>query len=307
MTSGVSLDLKELIGLRGAARGLELGARRRSLSVQAGGYRSAYRGRGLEFDEVRAYQSGDDSRTIDWRVTARRGKPYTKLYCEERERPVLLLVDQSPILRFGTRTQFKSVLGGRLAAVLAWAADRAGDRVGGVVSGGNGHREILPAPRQSGVLPLLNAIVKLQPQAPGAPERGRLDDALLRLLRVARPGSLVMILSDFREAGDMAGRHIRSLAQHNDIIGVFLSDPLEMTPPRAGAYKLGTPVRNLTVDTGDTKAVATWRAAFEAHRTEAVKLFTRSGGHCMDVSTADNPVSALRRGLAARSGAAGGR
>ncbi len=131
MNDGIQLEVQELIRLRAAARGLELGARRRALSAQAGGYLSAYRGRGLEFDEVRAYQDSDDARSIDWRVTARRGTPHTKLFREERERPVLLLPDLHPGMYFGSRRQFKSVLAGRLAALLGWAAVRAGDRVGG--------------------------------------------------------------------------------------------------------------------------------------------------------------------------------
>ncbi|MEJ1402066.1 MAG: DUF58 domain-containing protein, partial [Candidatus Sedimenticola sp. (ex Thyasira tokunagai)] len=105
--SAVHATLDELIRLRGNSRGLVLGAQRRSLSAQSGGYLSVYRGRGLEFDEVRAYQPGDDVRTIDWRVTARRGRTHTKLFREERERPVLLLADFHPGMYFGSRQQFK--------------------------------------------------------------------------------------------------------------------------------------------------------------------------------------------------------
>ena len=120
--------LADLIGLRGAARGLELGARRLALSVQSGGYRSVYRGRGLEFDEVRIYQPGDEVRDIDWRVTARRGRPHTRLYREERERPVLLYADLGPGMLFGSR-HLKSAQAMRAGALLAWAAEQAGDRI----------------------------------------------------------------------------------------------------------------------------------------------------------------------------------
>jgi len=102
MSEGVTTSLQELIRLRAAARGLDLAARRISRSSQGSGYRSSYRGRGLEFDEVRAYASGDDARTIDWKVTARRGKPHTKLFREERERPVFILADLHPGMFFGT-------------------------------------------------------------------------------------------------------------------------------------------------------------------------------------------------------------
>ena len=125
MNEGTTLTLNQLIRLRASARGLELGARRRTLSAQAGGYLSVYHGRGMEFDEVRTYQVGDDARTIDWRVTARRGRPHTKLFREERERPVMLLVDLHPGMYFGSRVQYKSVLAGRLSALMGWAAVRA--------------------------------------------------------------------------------------------------------------------------------------------------------------------------------------
>lgn len=99
---------------------------------QFGGHRSAFRGRGMEFDEVRAYQPGDDIRTIDWRVTARTGRTHTKLFQEERERPVLLLSDARRAMRFGTRDCFKSVLSARVTALLTWVALAGNDRVGGV-------------------------------------------------------------------------------------------------------------------------------------------------------------------------------
>src|SRR6202012_43382 len=108
-------------------------SRRPSRALHAGAHRSAHRGRGLEFQEVRPYVSGDDPRTIDWRVTARRGRPHTKLFREERERPVWLLVDLQPGLFFGTRRQLKSALAVRTAALLAWIASLDDDRVGAVI------------------------------------------------------------------------------------------------------------------------------------------------------------------------------
>ena len=118
-----------------------------------GGYVSPYRGRGMEFEEVRAYQPGDDIRNMDWRVTARTGRPHTKLFREERERPVLFLVDLGPSMAFGTRVAFKSVVAARAAALLAWAARDNGDRIGGIVFAGKRHRELRPAARERGMLP----------------------------------------------------------------------------------------------------------------------------------------------------------
>ena len=126
-------DLAELLALRGSARGLSLHAHRPALARLMGGQRSAQRGRGLEFEEVRPYAPGDDARRIDWRVTARRGKPHTKLFREERERPVWLLLDLNPGLFFGSKRQLKSALLLRAAALLGWVAVEGGDRLGAVV------------------------------------------------------------------------------------------------------------------------------------------------------------------------------
>lgn len=298
MSDGIRLEFNELIRLRAAARGLELGSRRQALSAQAGGYLSAYRGRGLEFDEVRAYQEFDDARSIDWRVTARRGRPHTKLFREERERPVLLLADLHPGMFFGSRRQFKSVLAGRLAALLGWAAIRAGNRVGGLVHGLSGHREVQPAPRERGLLPLLRDLVRLQPLAPGPLVPGRLDPPLARLARLVRPGSLVFILSDFRELGEGADKHLGALAQHNDVIAGFVYDPLESTPPPAARYRLGSGSRRLILDTGRTAVAEYWAKQFQAHRDAVQGQCRRHGVHFMQIATSDRPLQALQFGLA---------
>ena len=275
MNDGTRLKLKELIRLRAAARGLELGARRRTLSAQAGGYLSAYRGRGLEFDEVRVYQASDDARTIDWRVTARRGNLHTKLFREERERPVLLLVDLNAGMFFGSRRQFKSVLAGRIAALLGWAAIRSGDRVGGIVVGPQGHRQYRPAPREGGFMPLLDAMVRLQPNAPAAVVPGRLDRHLARMAQLARPGSLVVILSDFGELGYGAEKHVTALARQNDVIAAFLFDPLEASPPPSNLYRVGVDARRLTLDTGNRLVAQRWLSQFQGRREHVRSMFMR--------------------------------
>ena len=298
MNDGSRLELDELIRLRAAARGLELGARRRVLSAQAGGYLSAYRGRGLEFDEVRAYQPGDDARTIDWRVTARRSRPHTKLFREERERPVLLLLDLHPGMYFGSRRQLKSVLAGRLGALLGWSAVRSGDRIGGLVSSAAGHREVHPAARERGVLPLLRAMVSLQPTAPGPLVPGRLDLSLTRMVRLAHPGSLIVILSDFREFGEGLDKHLGALARHCDVIAGFLYDPLEAAPPPAGRYRLGYGEQRLTLDTGRTTVADSWVRQFQDHREMLRRLCRRHAVHLMEATTCDRPLRSLQFGLA---------
>ncbi len=298
MCEGITTHLQELIRLRAAARGLDLVARRISRSSQGSGYRSGYRGRGLEFDEVRAYASGDDARTIDWKVTARRGKPHTKLFREERERPVFILADLHPGMFFGTRRVFKSVLVAQLAALTAWAAEQASDRVGGVVSSMEGHSELPPQARRTGVLSLLHAIVQHQPVASGEPVVGRLDQAMARLARVTHPGSLVFLFSDFREMGAEFEQHLTALARHSDVQAGFVFDRLEREPPPAGQYSLGVPGRFRLVDTGNMATRQSWHDHFHAHQEKLEKICRRHGVRSMALETRSDPLKSLLRGMA---------
>ncbi len=300
MPAGVTVNLKELVLLLPHSRHLPMAARRNATSVGAGGYHSTFKGRGLEFDEVRLYQSGDDARTIDWRVSARRGKTHTKLFREERERPVFIFVDLHPGMFFGTRKAFKSVVAARLASLAAWAAEHAGDRVGGVVSSATGHAELQPRPRREGVLHLLNAITRLQPREPGAVRPGRMDDALARLTRVAHTGGLVFLFSDFREMGPATEKHLTALARHHEVVASLIYDPLEAHPPRSGRFELGVPDRRQVIDFGRAETVKQWRERFHKHRGLIKEYCRRHQLHFMDVATNADLVLSLRNGLAAR-------
>ncbi|HUN28069.1 MAG TPA: DUF58 domain-containing protein [Steroidobacteraceae bacterium] len=234
-------DLPELLALRATAKGLSLEARRAARSVALGAHHSAQRGRGLEFQEVRQYVAGDDPRTIDWRVTARRGRPHTKVFREERERPVWLLVDLNPGLYFGTRRQLKSAVVVRAAALLAWVAALGGDRVGAVVAGAAEMRILPPRGREAGVLPLLGMLFDLQPRAPAPPAPRALERALQQLLPLARPGSLVLVFSDFAELGASARDAWSALAAHTSCRLYWVCDPLEERGLPDGRFRAGLP------------------------------------------------------------------
>ncbi len=252
-------DLAELVALRGAAQGLSLRGRRAALARLHGGHRSAQRGRGLEFEEVRLYAQGDDARTIDWRVTARRGRPHTKLFREERERPVWLLADLHPGLFFGSRRQLKSALLLRAAALLGWAAVQGGDRLGGVLGDAERPRVYPPRAREAGVLPVLEALVELQPQGPGEGVSG-LCAALEMLRPVVQPGSLVLVLSDFSEAGEGTETALAALAVRNECRLLWITDPLESSALPNGAYRVGVPGRLWWLDGAHSRAA--WQAAW---------------------------------------------
>jgi uncharacterized protein (DUF58 family) len=237
-------ELDELVALRGAAHGLSLHAHRPVLARLQGSHRSAARGRGLEFEEVRLYAPGDDVRTIDWRVTARRGRPHTKLFREERERPVWLLADLHPGLYFGSRRQLKSALLVRAAAMLGWVAALGGDRLGALIAQPDGAPRIFPPRgREAGVLPVLEALVEAQPRAPGAPAPGSLGAALTSLRPLLQPGSLVLVLSDFSSLDGVAESALAGASLHNDIRLLWVTDPLESAGLPDGSFRVGLPGR----------------------------------------------------------------
>lgn len=254
-------DLGELLALRGAARELRLSSRRPAHALRAGNHRSAHRGRGLEFQEVRPYVGGDDPRSIDWRVTARRGRPHTKLFREERERPVWLLADLNSEMFFGTRRQLKSSVVVRAAALLAWSGVLGGDRVGAVVNGTPACRIVPPRAREAGVLPVLAALLEMQPAAASLPASAGLADGLRALAPLLHPGSLVLVLSDFARTDPNLAATWRAVAVHNELDLFWVTDPLESQALPDGRFRIGVPGRSLSVDGRNTRApwLEKWR------------------------------------------------
>ena len=293
--SGIHLSLKEMVALR--QRIFDLTPDMRNLSRGSGQSPrlSAFRGRGMEFDEVRAYQLGDDARNIDWRVTARRGEPYTKLFREERERPVFILADLHAGMYFGSRRVFKSVLAAEVAAMTAWAAETAGDRIGGLIAGNQRHDELPPQGREQGVLRLLHSLELRQPASPGALRRGQLDTLLTRLLHIVHPGSLIVILSDFLQMSDQIASRISALRQHNDLRIGFIADPLEAEPPRCGMLEAGAPGLCKRIDTGDRKSRQQWRELFRRRYETVEAICRRSRSPLVRFDTANDPLPSLRK------------
>jgi len=303
-SSPVSINQAGLIRLSGPARAIALDVLR-VRSLQTGAYVSHFRGRGMEFDESRPYQPGDDPRSIDWRVTARSTTAYTKLFREERERPVLLMVDLRSSMHFATRGCFKSVSASRAAALLAWAAHHRGDRLGGLIFGDTVHREMKPRLGRQAALRYLHQLAEhpdWQHHAHDADRDGAapLTMAMASLRRVARPGSLVVILSDFVGLTRTAQSYLSSVARHNEVLAVFLSDPLERELPPPGRYRLVTDDDELAIDTHGRAVRHDYRSAFESRAHELELFCQRYGVHLMPLSTDDDPVGALQTALGRR-------
>ena len=296
-------DLEELLALRGAAHGLSLHGRKAARSAPLGVHSSALRGRGLEFQEVRPYVAGDDPRNIDWRVTARRGRPHTKLFREERERPVWLLVDLQPGLFFGTRRQLKSALVVRAAALLAWIASLGGDRIGAVIAHGAGETRILPArARQAGVLPLLNALLQSQPKAPGEPAPLALEGALRALLPLVRPGSQILAISDFAGLREEAGSLWTALAAHADLRLFWVTDPLEEEGLPNGRFRAGLPGRLRILE--GARVRERWRQTWRERQARIANLSQHNAAPVVRLDTRELPDQVLRPLLRPRQSAA---
>ncbi|MGD8176533.1 DUF58 domain-containing protein [Marinimicrobium sp. ARAG 43.8] len=228
--TGAHCELTDLLRLRFVARDLQLFARRPARSLLTGGMRTRQRGRGVDFEEVRLYQPGDDVRTIDWRVTARTQVPHTKIFREERERPVFVAVDQRASMFFGSRTCFKSVLATHISATIAWAALNQSDRIGGLVFGDNAQRDIRARRSKHAVLELLHQLHDYNHRLK-SPIASRSPIALETILadarRVAKPGSAVFVVSDFHDFDRACEQQLFELARHTDVTLIHVYDPLE--------------------------------------------------------------------------------
>ena len=298
--SGVEVSVDDLIGLRFRAQRLELGIARRARHSMTGAHGSRFRGRGMEFAESRIYQPGDDVRSIDWRVTARTGRPHTKLFQEERERPVILLVDLGVSMFFGTRTAYKSVLAAETAALIAWAAMHGGDRVGALVAGRSHHLELEPVSGRRGVLRVLRALATLSRQESNDEEQQiKLCDSLLRARHVARPGSLLVVISDFYGLDEEAAGHLSRMRQHNDMLACWIHDRLEIEPPPPGRYGVSDGWQTATLDTVSRRARARYAASFGARFEALCATLGRLAIPLLPIATGDDVAEALRRGASA--------
>lgn len=296
MPTGPYCTLSDLIRLRFGARDLRLSRQKKTFSQLVGPHQTRFRGRGVEFEEVRTYEAGDDVRNIDWRVTARTGKPHTKLFREERERPVLLLVDQSLSMFFGSRNCCKSVLAAHTAALLAWAAFQQNDRVGGFVFGGGLHAETKAKRSVKTVLRLLNIITEFNRSLERRPPSSGIDinSALLELRRIIRPGSNIFVLSDFLGFSEQGEENIFQLARHNDVSAVFICDPLERLLPPAGFYPVTDGSRRTTIFTGDKRARRQYEERFDNKEKMLRRQLAVKGIPLLRLSTEDAPLTYFR-------------
>lgn len=233
MNNGICPDIRELAALRHHARNIQLFNDRKVNSAITGSHLSLARGRGMDFEEVRRYQNGDDIRLIHWPLTARLGKPYTKIYREERERMVYLLIDQSATMHFGTKVCFKNVMAAKVAALLGFAALNHHEHIGGIVF--NDHHAQLIKPKRS-YQTLLNLFAMCTNNQLLRHYPGGLATNLQLLSQNLQSGSTVIIISDFFGVTREIEPCLQLINKKAEIINILVYDPLESRLPESGSY-----------------------------------------------------------------------
>lgn len=296
-SSGTHASLEHLVKLQRYARTLDL-SRRVSTALHNGASTSRFRGRGMDYQESRVYQAGDDVRNMDWRVTARAGKPHVKVFEEERERPVVLLVDYSSSLFFGSVNAFKSVIATEVATLLAWASVNNSDRIGALLIN-SGHKELPPKMGKRAVLQLLRELTYFSDPnkvtlKTSSQTNSHLNEELQRLRRIARPGSMVFLISDFYRIDNETQRHLMRLKQHCDVVAIQIIDPLEESPPPAGRYHVTDGKTEAVLDTRKNKSKQHYQSYFAKHHQHVHDLMNQQRILLLKVSTADDVPATMQ-------------
>ena len=314
---------QSLIRLRANASQLPLD-RGKIHAKQGGAYLSSFKGRGMEFDESRIYQPGDDIRNMDWRVTARTNTPHTKVFCEERERPVLIWLDLNPSMFFATRGSFKSVVASKISALLAWSTCNNNDRLGGLIFSAEKHVECRPRRGKSAALDFIGQSCKHpawqsndrsngQQQAYAQEQNHATDSdytrtrakrdmsaSVIRLRKVTHPGSLIFMVSDFREMNDSAYSNLANIARHNDIVLVHIYDPIETDLPLSGNYKVTDGNTTVQIDAGSRKVRQQYHQRFEQRLNKIQQFCRKNRIFMLSISTAGDSLQQLQQGLGIR-------
>ena len=297
------LLLDELIALRSLARRDLRFPSRFEPALRPGGQRASGQtaARGLEFVDSRPYQRGDDVRSIDWKVTARQGRPHTKVFAVERERPLWLVIDPDASMRFGSVVQFKSTLAARIAAWLAWTGSAGGHSIGAVEAeaGAGGVTMLPPKAGERGVLALLGALCRAGGQ-PAAEGGAGLSDALSALRPRLRFGDRVAVISDFYRLDAPASATrleaaLAALGERGDVLLVRVFDPLEVNPPPAGMYPAWAGDEVAWLDLADPATAIAWRTAFAQRGEHLARLARKHRWPCLSLSTDGDLVAGLAR------------
>ena len=293
-------SLSEMVKLRYGARELTGFPRVQARQMMAGGHRSRFRGRGMDFDEVRIYQPGDDVRTIDWRVTAKTQTPHTKIFREERERPVLVVCDLRGPMFFGSQ-RLKSVVACEISAALAWAGLNANDRVGGLVFGSQQQAEVKSRRSHHAVLQFIHQLQDFSQQLlEPAADQYSLAHILEEARRFALPGTTVFMVSDFHDFSPACERQLFELARHCNLNFCHVFDAIETELPAPALYAVSDGDQQTLLNTGDSTLRAEFEQAFVT-RSQMLKRFSQQlSAGLLPFNTADSAMAVLAQAYGKR-------
>jgi len=295
----LTIQLDELLELRHQAQGLGLISSKRMQTPLSGLYASVFRGQGMEFDEIREYRHGDEIRHIDWRVTARLRKPYLKIYREERERNVILCIDTSAYMQFGTRHTFKSVQAARVAALLGWSAHEHRDRVGGLLFGQTAPRFFRPNRSQRSFWQLLQQLTVVSEPADNS---NALADAISLLNHHIIGHTLLFIVADFSQFSiEILRKTFTLLHQRHEIVLIAIDDPADYHLPAMGLIRFTAPDgKQITINTDNVQGRQTYQHYWLQHRQQLEDLTKRLAIDLLHISTQDDVYQSLLTGLRQR-------
>jgi uncharacterized protein (DUF58 family) len=301
---GVAATLKELVRLRVRPREFSLLPRQPARSLLAGRHASRLRGRGLNFEEIRRYLPGDDVRQIDWKATVRTRKTQSRVYTEERERTVLAIVDQRRSMFFGSVRNMKSVTAAQAAALVAWRVISQQDRLGALVFNDERIDEIRPQRRQSTVMQLLHSLVDqnlaLTQNRDRSANLGMFNEVLRRCHRLVPHDGMIVFISDAAGHDEASVRMLNEISRHNDVLFVFVFDPMEADLPSAGTLVFGDGRRQIDVNTSDRGIAERFRRAFAAERAAGRKFLLQREMPVLALSTAESVTEQIARQLGNR-------
>lgn len=297
-SQGIEIKATNLVAIGQLAKQLPLAKQTKVLASKAGLQTSPMRGRGMEFAEVRAYQAGDDIRQMDWRITAKTQQAHIKLYQEEKERPVMLMLDLRANMQFASKRAFKSVLAADISALIGWAAKAEGDRVGAWIFNDTQELDIRAKASKTHLLSLFHQLCEFAKQTTlNTNPDERFKQMLRHLTRTQRPGSLIYLISDFCGFNEQALPLLRSLSLHSDIRAIQIIDKLQQTLPPPGQYSVtdGQQYAQLNTRSRTQRAQFAQQAQQQQNKLEAQLL--QLGIPHLCVFTDDDVLAKLRVGL----------
>lgn len=294
----IRIDLAHLRSLEGLAKTLSFLPRQPARSVLNGRHASRLRGRGLNFEELRDYMPADDVRSIDWKVTARTGKPHVRVFTEERDRPALIVVDQRMSMFFGSVLKMKSVTAAECAALAAFRILDQGDRVGGIVFGDETLAEIRPQRSRAALNRFLTALADanalLRADAP-AVSPIPLNRVLQSVVRIAPRNHLVIVLSDFDIIDDQTHRLVSGLSRHNDLVLALVSDPFAHDLPKGLKLVVSDGALQAEIDTANAKTHRSLAEMVSGRLAEVLDWQRTLGVPVLPLTSAEDSLSQMRR------------